>query len=68
MMGRHAWKKVHMSGDRWRAQDSIIFFMYAPVIMVSLASKKNRPKLLAIPIPPLPFRCRIFFYLNHKEG
>ena len=64
MTRRHAWKKVDMSGDRWKAEDSVMFFIYTSVFIVTLVSKKNRPKLLAV-LPPLSFRCRIFFYLNY---
>jgi len=43
-----------MSGDLWKAKDSVLFFIYTPVIAVSLASKQasttNKPKLLAIVI------------------
>ena len=42
MIGRPVWKKVDMSGD------SVMVFIYTPVFTVSLASKKNKPKLLAI--------------------
>ena len=33
MMGRHVWKKVDMSGDRWKVEDSLMFFSY---ILLSL--------------------------------
>ena len=52
-MERHAWKKVDMSGDRRKAENSVLFFICAPVIAINLASK-NRPKLLAI-LLLLPF-------------
>ena len=54
MTGRHGWKKVGISGGRWKAEDNVMFFIYIHLFTVSLASKKNRPKLLAIH-PPLPF-------------
>ena len=60
MMGRHAWKKVDMSGDRWKAEDNVMFFIYTPVFIVSLASD-NRPKLLGIH-PPLPSSAVFPFY------
>ena len=37
-IGRHAWK-VNMSGECWKAEESVLFFIYTPVITVSLASK-----------------------------
>ena len=37
-MRKHVWKEVEMS-DRWKAEDSILFSIYTPVIAVSLASK-----------------------------
>ena len=43
-----------MSGDCWKAEDCVVYFIHAPVITVSLASNENRPELLAI-LPPLPF-------------
>ena len=54
-----------MRGDRWKAGDGIMFFIYTPVFTVGLASKENRPKLLAILPPPLPFGAVSFFYLNY---
>ena len=30
-----------MSGDRWKAEDSVVFFIYTPVITVNLASKQE---------------------------
>ena len=46
--GRHEWRKADMSGDCWGAKDHIMFFIYALISIVSLASKKNRPKSLTI--------------------
>ena len=45
---------MDVSGDCYKAEDSIVYFIYAPVIAVGLASNENRPELLAI-LPPLPF-------------
>ena len=63
MIGRHVWKKVDMSGDRWKAEDSVMFFIYTPIFTVSLAGKKSNPKLLAI----YPLRCPsvLYFLLSH---
>ena len=36
------WKEVETSGDRWKAEDSVLFFIYTPVIPISLASKQVR--------------------------
>ena len=48
-------EESRLSGDYWKAKDSFMVFIYIPVFTVSLASKKNRPKVLAI-LPPLcPF-------------
>ena len=66
VMGRHAWNKVDINGDRWKTEDSAMFFIYTPIITVSVARKKNRLKMFAI-LPPLPFWCRIFFYLNYTN-
>jgi len=33
------WKEVDMSGDCWKAEDSVLFSIYTPVIAISLASK-----------------------------
>ncbi|PUU82818.1 hypothetical protein B9Z19DRAFT_1120081 [Tuber borchii] len=30
-MGRHVWESVNMSVDLWKAEDSVMFFIYAPV-------------------------------------
>ena len=48
VIGRHAWKKVDITGDRRKAEDSVWFFIYTPIIALGLASMKNRHKLLAI--------------------
>ena len=48
MMGRQAWKKADRNGGQWKDEDDVRFFIHTPVSTVSLASKKNRPKLLAI--------------------
>ena len=53
------WGGADRSGDRWKVEGSVMFSIYAPVFTVSLASKKNRPKLLAIH-PLVAIRCRIF--------
>lgn len=59
MTGRHAWKKADMSGDRGKAEDSIMFFiiLYIPVSAVSLASKKSTPKLLVFHPPSYHLLC-----------
>jgi len=62
--GRHTWKKADMSGDCWKAEDSVMYFIYAPVITVSLVGNGNRPKLLAI-LPQLPFRA-VFSFIAIK--
>ena len=56
MAGRRAQKKVDMSREHRKAEDSVMFFhtVYTPVFTVSLASKKNRPSCL-LSSPPLPF-------------
>jgi len=41
VIGRHVWK-VDMNGDRWKAEDSVLFFIYTPVITVNLASKYDQ--------------------------
>ena len=58
MMGRHEWKKVDMSGGRWKAVDNVMFFIYyyTPVFTVNLVSK-NR---LSRRYPPDAIRCLIF--------
>ena len=63
MTGRHAWKKVDMSGDRWKAEDNVMFFIYTPVFIVSLASK-NRPKLLGTHTPLLSSAVFPFYRLT----
>ena len=35
------WKKVDMSGDSWKTENSVLFFIYTPVITVGLASKQE---------------------------
>jgi len=57
---------VDMSGDHWKAEDSVMFFIYTPVFTVSLAIKKNRPKLLAIH----PLRCPpvLYFLLSQLQS
>ena len=42
MMGRHVWKKVDMSGDFWKAEDSVLFFIYIPIITVSFTRQASR--------------------------
>ena len=64
-MGRQPWKKVDISGDRWKTKDNVNIVIHTPIITVSLASK-NRLKLLAI-LPLFPYGCRIFFYLNFTD-
>jgi len=59
VIGRHAWRGAGMSGDRWKVGDNVMYSIYVPVFTVSLASKKNRPKLLAIH-PLVAIQCRIF--------
>ena len=45
------WKEVEMSGDCWKADDSVfVSILYTHVITVSSASTTDRPKLLAIVI------------------
>ena len=47
------WKEVETSGDHWKAEETVLFFIYTPVIPIGLASKPsttNRPILLAIVI------------------
>jgi len=47
---RHVRKEVEMCGDCWTTE-SVLIFIYTPVISLSLASKpstQNRPILLAI--------------------
>ena len=39
MIGRHVWKEMDTSGDRWRDEDSVLFSIYTPVSTISLASK-----------------------------
>lgn len=40
MLTRHVWKEVETSGDRWKAkEESVLFFEYTPVIIISLAGK-----------------------------
>jgi len=39
------WKEVDTSGDRWEAEDSVLFSIYTPVMTVSLASKQVRLSL-----------------------
>ena len=55
-----------MIRDRLKPEDSVIFFIqYIPIFTISLASKKNRPKLLAIHPPPLPFGA-VFSFISIK--
>ena len=49
MMRRHVWKEVETSGDRWKAEESVLFFIYTlltrdctPAITTSLASRQAR--------------------------
>jgi len=45
------WKGVEMCGDCWMTEESVLIFIYRPVVFLSLASKPsttNRPILLAI--------------------
>ena len=58
---------MEMSGDDWMTEESVLFFIYTPVITTSLVSKPsttNRPILLAIVIlfHYYPFWCRIRSY------
>ena len=62
MTERYLWKEVDMSGDRSKVENSFMFFVYTPVFTISLASKENKPKLLAI-LRPLPFGI-VFFLLS----
>ena len=39
--GRHAWKKADMSGGRWAAEDSIMFFIHTPVFTVSFGKQEE---------------------------
>ena len=51
----HVWMGVETCGDCWMAEESVLIFIYTPVISISLASKpntQNRPILLAIIILP----------------
>ena len=53
-------KEVEMSGDRWEAEDSVLFSIYTPIITVSLASKQVRRidlsySLSLSSLPLLPF-------------
>lgn len=48
VMGKHARKKADMSGDQWRDEDDVMLFIYTLVLAFSLASKRKKPKLLAI--------------------
>ena len=52
-MGGHTWKKVDINGNRWKAEYSVMFFIYISLFTVSLANR-DRPKLLSIN-PPLVF-------------
>ena len=62
VMWRHARKKADVSGDQWRDEDDVMTFIYILVFAFSLASKKNRPKLLAI--HP---RCHLVPYFHSIE-
>ena len=53
MIRRHVWMKVDISGDLWKAEDSVLFFIYTPVTTLSLASKHEGYKLPAIIIHTL---------------
>ena len=35
-------KEVEMSGDRWKAEDSVLFSIYTSAVAVCLASKQVR--------------------------
>jgi len=51
VMRRHVWKEVETSGDHGKAKERVLFFIYTPVIPLSLASKPstaNKLILLAI--------------------
>jgi len=54
VMRRQVWMEVETCGDCWTVEESVLIFIYTPVISISLASKpstQNRPILLAIIIP-----------------
>ena len=51
MMRRYVWKEVEVCGGCWTTEESVLIFIYTPVISLNLASKpstQNRPILLAI--------------------
>jgi len=48
VIGRPRGRKRTGVGGRWKDEDDAVFFIYIPVSAVGLASKKDRPKLLAI--------------------
>ena len=49
VMGKQAWKKAGGSGGQWKDEDDVMLSYILPLVSdVRLASKKNRPKLLAI--------------------
>ena len=29
------WKEVEMNGDRWKTKDSVLFYIYTPVVTIS---------------------------------
>ena len=39
------WKEVETSGDRSKAEEGVLFFIYTPVITISLASKQVRSEV-----------------------
>ena len=41
MIRRHVWKKMEISGDRSKAESSVLFsiILYTPIITIGLAGK-----------------------------
>ena len=58
--------EVETCGDCWKAVKSLLIFIYAPVISVSLTKKPSTLRidvscsLSLSSLPLLPFRCRLF--------
>ena len=52
-MKRHVWMEVEICGGCWTAEESVVIFIYIPVISISLVSElgtTNRLILLTIVI------------------
>ena len=66
VMGRHVWKKVDMSGGRWKAGDSVMYFIYILLSLPSVEQAKSINLSFSLSILSVALRCCVFFYFNYR--